>query len=103
MPIYRVIMHGGGILVNILEGNSEYLEENSIGFHTTRTVHAKTKAEAIEAAKNLVISEWHRGPYAEANKGDIPQLEIESVTKIDWLTFLFKSRPNKGYTFYSEE
>lgn len=103
MPFYRVVMHGGGILVHNLDESSEYLGEDSIGFYTTRNVRAKTESEAGETAKNLVISEWSEGIYVEANKGDIPQLKIENIAKLDWLTFLFKRRPNRGYTFYSEE
>ncbi|MCH8863268.1 MAG: hypothetical protein IID51_12270 [Proteobacteria bacterium] len=78
-------------------------EESSIGFHTLRVVRAENEADAVEVAKNLVAAEWKEGPYAEANTGGFPKLETDSVRRLSLFSYLFKRRPNKGYTFYVEE
>jgi hypothetical protein len=72
-----------------------------IGFYTTRHVKASSAEAASEKVKDVVLSDWRSGVYAQANHGNLPELTIKSVDKIRFIDAL--RSPNAGYTFYSPD
>jgi len=96
MPYFRVLLHGKGIDVDV---NDEW--GPMIGFFTTRLVQTSSAAEAESAAKNMVLSEWSSGTYAEANKGSLPELSVESIHETNYMETLHLK--DTGYSFYCEE
>ena len=95
MARFRIMVHGHGINMPVADRGSPI-----IGFYTTRFAEGETVAAAIDNAKDMILEEWRGGPYAKANKGTLPTIEIEAVTSVSW----FRRVPSKntGYTFYSE-
>lgn len=73
-----------------------------VGFYTTRRVWATSPALAEVEAKQLVLDEWTSGQYAQANKGAVPVLNVESIRQVGLLQGLFTKRPT-GYAFYCSE
>jgi hypothetical protein len=91
------MLHGTGIEVPSAETN----EPPIIGFYTSRDVTAADEGVAARAAADLVKAEWVSGDYAHANRGSVPELVPEAVTRIGiyarWLT------RTRGYTFYADD
>ena len=96
MPYFRVLLEGTGIDIP-----SENNDPPIVGFFTTRIVEASTGAEAESKVKEMILSDWSLGKYAEANIGRLPILSINSVEDSDFFESLrFK---NKGYIFYPQQ
>lgn len=95
MPTFVVVLEGEGI-------NMPSVPEPIIGFVTTRRVKASDEMSAIEEAKRLIINEWRSDLCRDANIGDIPTLEINSIRCLGFFERLLSRAPNKGYTFYSK-
>ena len=96
MSYFAVVLTGTGIKV-------PSVPEPVIGFFTTRCVKASDAESAAEIAKRIVLREWEEGEYKQSNIGQLPALETEEVHEIGFLSRFFSKRPNKGYTFYSQE
>jgi hypothetical protein len=93
---FRVMLGGVGIDIP-----SEEDGPSIVGFFTTRLVRAATTVEAEKKAKDIVLNEWSLDQYAEANRGSLPGLSVETIDKCTLLESLrFK---NKGYSFYMAE
>ena len=97
MPFFRVMLHGTGIEVPSVEGD----EPPIVGFYTSRDVTASDEGVAVRAAADLVKAEWVSGDYADANRGSVPELAPEGVTRIGlFARWLSRTR---GYTFYAAD
>jgi hypothetical protein len=97
VPYFRVMLHGTGIEVPSAEGD----EPPIVGFYTSRDVTASNEDAAVRAAADLVKAEWASGDYADANRGSVPELVPEGMTRIGlydrWLS------RTRGYTFYADD
>ena len=91
------MLHGTGIEVPSAEGDQPPI----VGFYTSRDVTASDEDVAVRAAADLVKAEWVSGDYADANRGSVPELLSEGVTRIGlydrWLS------RTTGYTFYADD
>jgi len=95
MAYFEVMLSGKGISLPF-EGTTEV----AIGFYVSRLVRGENQADAENAAKEMVLSEWRSGRFA-SNRGAQPALTVNSVARIGMLQALWHRQT--GYSFYSEE
>ncbi len=96
MQYFLVMMKGEGICLVHDEASDPI-----VGFYTTRLVKAASPEAARHKAEAMLCAEWSSGENAEANKGRVPRITVESVRETTWLhSFRFK---NSGHTFYTGE
>jgi hypothetical protein len=97
MAYFSVMMHGEGISVPSSEVGNEIT-----GFYTTQWIKAATSEEAASAATKLVMTDWTEGEYAAVNRGDPPEISVESIAQVGLLKFIWR-RSSGGHTFYTSE
>lgn len=96
MSAFVVILLGENIRI-------KFEDSFVIGFFKAQKVWARNQDQAIEKAKRLVLEEWEKGVFLESNKGNFPDLSVESVCELDFFQGLFRKVPKKGHSFYSED
>jgi hypothetical protein len=93
---FTVFVRGEGIDA-LVEGDPR----PAVGFFTTSVVTAKDQHEAVQAALRVIRDEWSCGARAASNRGNEPDLFVESVEKVGLLGRLKPKR--YGYVFFPSD
>ena len=97
MAYFQVLFQGKGIRLPFDGGDS------AIGFFTTRVVRADSSDDALDRARDVVLSEWRDGgSYAAVNSGEVPELVADPIRRLGPLRGFF-GRKRTGYVFYCHE
>ena len=102
MPYFSVMLEGQGIKIPTSSPDGTEEGPPAAGFYATRMVHAGSEAEAAEKVKAAVIREWSKPGWVQANKGGLPKLTVEKVTRLRFFSWLF-AKPRRGHVFYPED
>jgi len=94
MNVYGVTVEGRGIRVGIED-------QDAVGFFRLVRVVALDVATAKNRATALVQAEWDAGPHRRLNRGNDPQLRVDSVSALPWWHRFLPAR--RGYIFFPED
>ncbi len=112
MPIYVVELHADGISIKLESENSAFLElpdsknDDGLtikGFVTHRVVKATSEDIAVKKVIKMVLKDWTSDDYANINTGQLPNIEVMDVYRINLWTWFTTHHSNKGYSFYMED
>ena len=73
----------------------------SMGFYTGRYGCGRNLEAVIASAKKTIQKELSQ--YGAAVDEETLDLEIDQVARLNLFKYVFRTKPNKGFTFYENE